>query len=199
MKKITLYTLWNKLQSMERMISNMVSPRYYDPTEYITHSEAIEAKELVLIYNNIYFRVSQASSMSKVLAASNITIPTSTLKTIAGNSSRWNELWALGISTHYILPMKNPTNGELYPYYISTNGFVLRKNNLTPLPHQVSHGTLTFQYASQTLFMVRSEWVYKLFVDSNIGSNSAISLFHSNGDLGDCNIDNIRLNDYTRK
>ena len=184
----TFIDLRNEVRDLKRIfleIQDGMEPHFYDPSEYILLKDDLV---LVLKFKGAYFSLNETSVLSKTLGRFNINCDSPTIKRIAGDSSRWKELWAMGIETHYI-------KMTLVGRWICSDGNVLRKN-LTPYRTNKSNSFIQFETATEIYDVNRAEAVFKYFVNPEVDSTQ---IFWRDGNFNNCSVDNITIKNLERE
>lgn len=193
MWKLTISKL-NKIEKEQKQIAEYImnlQPQCYYPQDYITD---FSGTEMVVVINGIYIRAKEAVKIQKILEARNISLTTATIKRILETPERWDELWVHGVEIHYIKKLEGL---EDFPYYITTRGDLI-KLNLTRMKASFEYSITSFIHNGETFVLNRARQVIKAFTnEKEIGEDRKI--FFVNGKYSDCNISNVRIQDYKNK
>lgn len=168
---------------VERLyVDQIKSQEFFDIGDEILNWEGVAP---ILKYNGVYYKKDRTIGLSKVLAANGVKMSSDTLKTIMGDRKRWDELWGLGIQTHYI--KKSSLSGE---YYICTDGVFFKKER--PLKNKMNNSYISIRINGEPSDVNRAKEVLKEF-RYEITEDK---IFWNNGLFGDCGLDNVREKDY---
>jgi len=184
MRKMTLYTLYNKIEQLEKVIDNIGRKfeqefRPIDYREYI--KQPISNFHKIWKYNGLYYR--NASKLHEIIARKEgYTKTKRTFVNLLEDDDRQPEMWEYNIQLVYAWKGKR---------YLTCEGKFLTADQLVWIRGNPNNNKMMLYNEDESFVVSRSHAVWDTFVDLDFKPTQKLLYF--DGFYGNCAIDNLTV------